>query len=419
MDRIGIKILLAVAIALGGVFELAKTASWPETGRTSPEIQQATDYAGNKPYARRELGPRQATGRSAGQKPPQFQVTKAQRALMIPATEGQFDSNGPAAIANAKQKPQTQEKNAAADKRKSWDIKKRYDPVRHCLRQRTPEEQEEFEAVEGGGTPAGHEKKVAETKKGDEPEDVQIEECKDDEQVADQDEEGNDNDFETPDSELTASGPTTFSGGILTNDDEGEDLAGLEEWKKRVLNHPDFKETVRLIQAAQSGEIPSPMFYKIVELMLADPRQEMKELGVLAAGRTPSFESFHLLVKVIKAENFGSRLRARAESELNAYEQPAFLPVLEKVLRGSPDVFAVVLATRQLEDSAKIYLTTKYSRPAPGPNTPQATKNPYIPTFERFVLVLQELAKSGNDPQESSQAQQTLNSIQTLLRTFS
>lgn len=415
MDRIGLKVFIAIAIALGGVFELAKRASWPETTSDAVVIQQATEFAGN-PYARRALSPRERAARGHVQPAPaKFTVTKAQRALMIPPTHGQFDSNGPAAIANGKQKPQTQDKNAAADKRKKWDIKKRYDPVRHCLRKRTPEEQEEFEAIEGGDP---QKKEVAANKNG-EPEVEKIEECEDDEQVADKDEERTDDrdDNEQPDSEFAAAGTAAVSGGIFTNHNEGEDLAGLEEWKKRVLNYPDFKETVRLIQAVQSGELSSAVFHKIVELMLADPRQDMKELGILAAGRTPSFESFHVLVKVVKSENFGSRLRVRAEAELNAYEQPTFLPLLDKVLRNSPDVFAVVWATRQLEDSAKTYLTAKYMRPVPGQT--QATKNPYVATFQKFVLVLEELTKSGNDPQETSQARQTLDSIRQLLRTLS
>jgi len=142
----------------------------------------------------------------------------------------------------------------------------------------------------------------------------------------------------------------------------------------------------------------------------------MRELGILAAGRTPSPQSFHLLVDVLKHEGFGSKLRQRAEAELNIYEQISYLWILESIMRTSDDVFSVVWATKQLEDSARRYLSAKFNRPVPGGNGTQTTRNPYLSQYNRFVAVLQELSTTKGSSETSSQAKQTLQSLQDLIK---
>src|SRR6185312_6353144 len=65
-------------------------------------------------------------------------------------------------------------------------------------------------------------------------------------------------------------------------------VADVDEWTRRLLTQPDAKMTQLFIQQYQQGLVSSDIFYKVAQLMLDDPRTEMKSLGALCAGMTPS-----------------------------------------------------------------------------------------------------------------------------------
>lgn len=414
MDRIGLKTMLLLAIALGGMLEVIKRVSWLEIGKqNTAEINASTPFSA-RPYARGKMNevetPHHQVRQTSIPRPTQ---AVPPRLHIPPRLQGQFDAHVASAVANKQQKAQTQDKKKIADKPVTKEKK--------CKPKAPSYEQQILMAQALADSqpekdPTKSDEDKAKTDTQAENAETQEEECKEDEQVAENKEGDDEHDGNEPDDDrlVTTANPPTFSGGILTERPQGNQLPGLEEWKARLLNQPNFKETVRLIEAAQSGQISSVLFHQLVDLMLNDPRDAIRELGVLAAGRTPSYESFHQLVKVLKRETFGSRLRARAETELNSYERPTFLPILDQVLRQSSDVFAVIWATRQLEDSARTYLTAKYNRPPAAGQPPK--KHPYVATYERFLTVLRELASTPGHREQSTQAQQTLTSLQDLIR---
>ncbi|MGE0763303.1 MAG: hypothetical protein AB7N80_08495 [Bdellovibrionales bacterium] len=418
MGRLGTTSLFVIALAIGGAFEIAKRLSWVGTPATG---ELAGIGKAGRSVMRGRVQPLMRDRAIPGKPLMAHNTVNAirtipayQKALMIPPTQGQFDSNAGQATAANKVAQGTKK-----DADKSKDGQKKCKPKDGSgeSQGQMPAHLQALHAQAVDPTALAHQGAAgAEGQKQEGEEDLP--DCEEDETVAKADDENQKEDDEDKNNDdLGANSATpTFGGGLATNNNKNAALAGLEEWKKRILDKPNFKETVRLIEAVQSGQISSALFYTLVNLMLQDSRIEMRELGVLAAGRTPSPDSYHILLDVIKHEAFGSRIRQRAEAELNIYEQVTYLWVLESVMRSSDDIFAVIWATKQLEDSARRYLNAKYNRPTPG-NGSASTRNPYVSHYNRFVAVLQELSTSRGE--QSLQARETLRSLQDLIKAAS
>lgn len=413
MSRWGVSHILILVIAVGGLFEVIKRMPRSDFKLAG----NPTHVDQTKPYSRQALSEVRARALPA-EKSQAFQAAKARpaQAMVIPPLEGQFDTHAPQAVADKKTSAQNKVK-AVPDKDKA---KRKCRPKGEggvSMADRLKAAQPNLKLA-AKPIPMEEITKAEKAKKTGEQVEEEEEECVDEQQeVAKEDHKPSEEDKSDDDlDDLSALEPApTISGGIVISNNENSDIAGLEEWKKRLLDQPNFKETVRLIEAVQKGEISTALFYTLVKLMLEDNRQQIRELGVLAAGRVPSYESFHLLVGVLKVESFGSRLRTRAESELAYYQQLPYLSILENVLRTSEDIFALIWATRTLEDSAKHYLQAKYNRKG----TTGAAANPYLANYKRFLTVLEELIREGHDSQQVAQARQTLSSLQDLLRALS
>lgn len=182
-----------------------------------------------------------------------------------------------------------------------------------------------------------------------------------------------------------------------------------DEWARRLLSRPDLNETKRFIDQYNTNQVSAEVFYKVVELMIEDPRADMRKLGVLAAGLTPSVMSFQLLANVIKSEK-DPKVSAAANGYTANYMELGNLYVLERILKSGTNGFAAVLAARNLELSAERYLKAP-TTPTPGPSA-QRTRS--VSTFQRFLTVLRPLTTIA-DADLSSQARRTLSSIETLL----
>lgn len=391
------KWLLISAVSVGGVFELAKRLNWLPA--IDPTVQQQVVQTPETPYARSNV-PLHVNHRIARHRDVHMQPQKTRpSSLVIPPNQGKFDTHAgakPADKKNEKKIEKTAKKET--DDQEKPKCRKRDDVYSTALNseyfeQQTPDRAKNEET-----------EKTAEQHQGEE----ELPFC-DQEDVAKKDEK----DAEPSDEEVEEPEYDTLYGGggiaVVSPENPEDALAGLDEWKKLLLERPNFKETVRLIEMYQTGRIRPELFYAVVKLMLESHRREIKELGILAAGRTPSYDSYHLLISVIKHESFGSPFRIKAEAELNFYIQLNFLGVLENVLRNSNDVFAIVYATKKLDESAKRYLSSNYKR------DPKASKHPYAKYYQRFIALLTTLSSSP-DNQQANQARQTLLSLQDLLK---
>lgn len=207
----------------------------------------------------------------------------------------------------------------------------------------------------------------------------------------------------------------------------------LENWQKRLLNFPDLVETNRFIDHYQKSLVTADVFYKIVQQMLEDSRSDMKNLGVLCSGLTPSVISFQLLAGITKSERSDSPVRLKAEGFLSNYTDLSRLGIVERVLKSPSSTYATVVATQKLSTAANKLLkpvssnstdpstsgsttapTTTANTSASSVAKQQATLQKNVTYFQRFVAILQELSHSG-DANVVDQSKRTLAELQTLL----
>ena len=118
-------------------------------------------------------------------------------------------------------------------------------------------------------------------------------------------------------------------------------FTSLEEWRRLLLTTPDLAETRVFIQHYQDNLVSAEVFYKIVNEMIADSRTEMKQLGVMCAGVTPSVISFTILAGVEKTEATASAVRNQATGFLSHYATLTYVHILRSIMSGSAPSLAM------------------------------------------------------------------------------
>lgn len=199
---------------------------------------------------------------------------------------------------------------------------------------------------------------------------------------------------------------TAGNGGATNNNTKS-----LEDWEAILLAKPDAAETKRFIQLYSQNQVSSDTFYKIAQKMLADKRTDMRKLGILCAGSTPSVQSFQLLA-IAESTEADSGVKSYEDGFLALYSDLGNLPILQKVLSSNSQPAVTTQALQRLESAATHYLSGTSTSPTGQPSAQSAARNASY--FQRFVSILTELSKSSNTT-IVSQAQQTLTSLQTLL----
>ncbi len=189
----------------------------------------------------------------------------------------------------------------------------------------------------------------------------------------------------------------------------------VDDWIRLLLNQPDLELTRKFIKDYQSGKVTPAIYNQVTALMLEDPREEMKKLGVMCANVTPSMTSFVALIGLQKSERPGSRLYQMSDSAINQYTTLANLSILQKVMSGT-DTYGLVVATQKMELAANKYLLgQKSSEPPVTPSETNRTVNSANSSrFQPFLPLLESLTKSS-DGTVASQARSTLSNLQRLL----
>lgn len=192
----------------------------------------------------------------------------------------------------------------------------------------------------------------------------------------------------------------------------------IEEWKRRLLARPDAAETRRFIEHFNNGLVSTEIFYKIIALMLDDSRPQMKELGVLCAGLTPSVLSFQVLADVVKEERSGSSLRKYSESFLGTYSTLGRLTLLERMLRSPANNFVALQAVKQLDTAVNNYLAPSKHKPpkstANAAGAASANGHSNSGYFRRFVTILQGVIRNP-DSSVNEPARLTLANMNALM----
>lgn len=203
-------------------------------------------------------------------------------------------------------------------------------------------------------------------------------------------------------------------------------FADLEEWKRRLLTQPDASETRTFIDHYNKSLVSPDIFYKITQMMIEDSRPEMKELGILCAGSTPSSMSFTLLAEVHNTERSGSRTRTYADGFLNQYANAGNLNILQTVMQSPADSNVAILATQKVDAAAQALLApskNKNKAPAGGTSGTSSAQGSALTHsnavyFKPFLTVLQTMSR-GKDASVVAQAKSTLANLQRLMYPYS
>lgn len=179
----------------------------------------------------------------------------------------------------------------------------------------------------------------------------------------------------------------------------------FEEWKKKLLDKADAKETTEFATQFKKHMVTDETFYKIVDLMLKDNRTEMQGQGILALGLTPSVKSFQGLAKQHASSQTSSPHHQTITQYLALYGKLKNLDVLQDVMSKTQDPAMLRLAQQQLSASIQANLQT---------GTPSKST---IAQYTGFTAILTRLG-SNADQTVASTAQEllrTLNSVTTIV----
>ncbi len=133
-----------------------------------------------------------------------------------------------------------------------------------------------------------------------------------------------DSDVATVPTSSGAATPLAFSGGQAG---AAPAAADLSDWEKLLLVTPNHRETTRFINLYQNKQITAEVFYGIVGQMLNDGRTQMRSLGVMALGATPSVPSYEMLVTT--SENETEPVKSQANSYLErTYNRPQAVNII-------------------------------------------------------------------------------------------
>lgn len=190
-------------------------------------------------------------------------------------------------------------------------------------------------------------------------------------------------------------------------DNKPKTFMSLEEWVGRLLSHPDLKETKKFIEAYRNNMVTADIFYKIVAMMVEDSRPDMKALGVLCAGLSPSVMSFQVLADIVRTIPSTEKARRDAEGFVNQYADLGNLYLLERILKAPSSSFYTVLAAKKLELSVQRYLSPEANKPPTDPSVQSNGQHSNAGYFQRFVSILESLV-TNPDQEISSQANTTL-----------
>jgi hypothetical protein len=197
----------------------------------------------------------------------------------------------------------------------------------------------------------------------------------------------------------------------------------LEQWQAYVLSSPDFTRTSFMIQMYQTGVLKADVYFVVAGQMSVDPRDKMRELGVMALGATPSSRSFTLLIGVLDNTREVTRTKSQAKTYLKLYTQVQNLKTLSLVLAQDSDPHVTTQALILLQLAAQTYIkqTNEHisTTPPGGTGTPADPRSPAAtPTsryFDPFLSILTQLEHGSHDTSVRTSAGQALIQLHTLL----
>lgn len=185
-----------------------------------------------------------------------------------------------------------------------------------------------------------------------------------------------------------------------------------QEWIDYILNSPSLTKVTKMIDYYQTNLLSAEVFYAVVNVMLEDTRDELRDFAILALGSTPSTTSFKLLVDINGSNVFNGFLKSKAASRLTNYQSPSRFNVLHGVMgMGSNNLNYVSAAVKELRWSTEKYISSR------DPSDTSSREMPKYQSrlFKGFTQVLENIIKENpNSGELTSNAQAALEKIKSI-----
>lgn len=198
----------------------------------------------------------------------------------------------------------------------------------------------------------------------------------------------------------------------VETDKKTNQKANVSQLKSLIFSQPTKAVADQLVEAYVSNDIDSVSFYQIITSLLKSQRDDTQAAGVYMASKTPSEQSFAVLVHGLSFLNGGSK--TKAESALLNYYQRNFFGIMTNLLK-SKDQLVVTKASSVLAEGLLI------SKNATGGHQPtglaSGTFTKFFSYFAKFIPQLQKLTQDS-DEQVALSAQSTLVQIQNEFASF-
>ena len=191
----------------------------------------------------------------------------------------------------------------------------------------------------------------------------------------------------------------------------------FEEWRDFILNDPTLDKMRKMIDAYASHKISAEIFYGVLEVLIEDSRDSVRDLAVVGYGTTPSAESFDGLARARDHES--GKVQEHIDQYLETYTSLTHLSILSQAL-NSDEVSTIVFAAQFVQKSAFQNLHGGSSPPRStgrGRNRGNGGQNT-VSLSARYTSVVHQLEniRSSSEHEEARRAaQQALDGINGLL----
>ncbi len=214
-----------------------------------------------------------------------------------------------------------------------------------------------------------------------------------------------------------------YTGHLPGENNTTEEFATIEEWIAYFVSAHSLASIDKFTNAYLSQQISSDLFYTVIEELLTNFREKLKQYGIIALMKTPSFESFDHLVHITDSDHHEG-VQLRIIDAFNTYTQPGHLSIIEAAL-NSPKDDVRLKAIKIAVDSAQSNLRPNdnpvaESRQRQGAsaqrNDVHLDGNIFL--YRRLKVKLENIAQQDHNSTVRSQAEQAVSIINNLLGQF-
>lgn len=127
----------------------------------------------------------------------------------------------------------------------------------------------------------------------------------------------------------------------------------LEQWVQYILSNPTASRVNEFINLFNKNKISANIYYAVIEKMLSDERETVKDFAIVALSATPTLQSFFVLSEIANDDNYSVKHKQMAKDAIVvSYTSLAQVNLLNQSLH-SDEAIIVMQAAILIKTSAE------------------------------------------------------------------